>query len=559
MRKSLILLAALSACKPENNLTPEVYQDPNLVLEYPAAAEWAPLGTVKARGIAEHLEQVKVNDAAASPEEGRFQADVDLKRGVNLVEASGIDMHGDPKFVRHGVLAGEFKEPQGAVAQAGRIRVNQGGIDAILDTAAPMLDVYAVAPLISNPIYSDSYDIEIFGFGFELLQVDAYLTQIWYDPPQLSADPTPGVLKVHGELPNLYAQVYVTADILGLWTIEPGTADVAASRIVMDLPLTVGAPNHRLTVGMNTPTTRIDDFWFDLSLIPSEVEGWLLSDFVESYLEDTVPGMLTDMLPGLVQSKLDALDPSFETELMGQPLAIDAAFSYANVDDDGIILDVDLDVDMPGNGDLPYEGYLTGDAFGEEPDPSHASDLSMSLYDDLLNRVMFEVWSAGLLNLTLSSEDGSLSPLMLAPLHATEGTITMEGQLPPVVVKNADGELEAQIGELMVTIDTPDGELGHHLVASITVFAPLEVNVENDVLALALGTPVLTVTVRDSDWGAENETVTNLLEEMLPIDTMLRMFGDFTFPLPALPGISIAQGEATRDGDVHTNVTVDLQ
>lgn len=558
MRKSLVLLAALTACKPENELNVQEYQDPNLVLEFPAAAEWTPLGTVKARGVAEHLEQVKVNTEAAPAEEGRFQADITLERGVNLVEASGVDMHGDPKFVRHGVLAGEFKEPQGAVEQAGRIRVNQGGIDAILAAAAPMLDVYAVAPLISNPIYSDSYDVEIFGFGFELIQVDAYLTQIWYDPPRLSANPTPGVLKVHGELPNVYAQVYVTGDILGLWTVD-GTADVAASKIVMDLPLTVGAPNHRLTVGLNTPTTRIDDFWFDLSLIPSEIEGWLLSDFVEGYLEDTVPGLLTDMLPGLVQDKLDALDPSFQTELMGNPLAIDAEFSYANVDDDGIILDVDLDVDMPGNGELPYEGYLTGDAFGEEPDPSHASDISMALYDDLLNRVMFEVWSAGVLNMTMSSEDGSLSPLMLAPLHATEGTITIEGMLPPVVVKNEAGELEAQIGELIVTIDTPDGELGHHLVASITMFAPLEVNVANDVLALELGDPVLTVTVRDSDWGAENETVTNLLEEMLPIDTMLRMFGDFTFPLPALPGISIAQGEAVRDGEVHTNVTVDLQ
>ena len=34
---------------------------------------------------------------------------------------------------------------------------------------------------------------------------------------------------------------------------------------------------------------------------------------------------------------------------------------------------------------------------------------------------------------------------------------------------------------------------------------------------------------------------------------------DFTFPLPALPGISIAEGDAVREGEVHTNVTVDLQ
>jgi hypothetical protein len=558
MRKSIVVLAALTACKPENTLVVDEFRDPNLVLEYPAAAAWVPTGDIKARGVAENLEQVTVNEAAAPPEDGRFQADISLDRGMNLVEATGVDMHGDPRFVRNGVLAGEFKEPHGAVDQAARLRVNQGGLDAILAAAAPMMDVYAVAPMITNPIYTDSYDVEVFGFGFELLYVEAHLTQIWYDQPVLSANPTPGVLKVHGELPNVYAQVYVWADVAGLFTVD-GTADIAASRIVLDVPLTVGAPNHRLTVGMNTPVTRIDDFWFDLSLIPSEIEGWLLSDFVEGYLEDTVPDMMLEMLPGLVQSKLDALDPSFETDLMGNPLSVDAEFSYANVDDDGVILDVDLDVDMPGNGALPYEGYLTGDEFGEEPDPSHSADIAMSLYDDLLNRVMFEVWSAGVLNMQMSSEDGSLSPLMLAPLHATEGTIGIEGMLPPVIVKNEAGELEAQIGELMVTIDTPDGELGHHLVASITMFAPLEIRIENNVLALELGDPVLHVTVRESDWGAENETVTNLLEEMLPIDTMLAMFGDFEFPLPALPGISVAAGEALRDGDVHTNVTVDLQ
>lgn len=559
MRRSVLFsIALISACKPDNALIQQPFKEPVLELTTPAPAAWAPAGSMKAEGHSENLEGLMVLEEQATLEGQRFSATIPVDRGINLVEAGGLDMRGDRHFVRNGLLAGEFKDPSGDVLDAAQVRVNQGGLDAILKVAAPMVSVESIIPFITNPVYEYSYTVDLGFWDFELANAKVYMTQLGYDQPQLSADPQMHVLNVHGVIPNLYTQLYVYVDVAGLFSVDT-YVDVYADRVTLDLPMTLTANAHRIHVGLNTPVTSIDGFYFDTSILPSEIEGTLLSGFVEGYLQDTLPGMMAEMIPPLLEEKLSALDLSFATDLMGHPLAVSAGFAAADVDNDGIVLDVDLDAEIPGTGDLPYEGYLTADEFNESPEADHTADVSMSLYDDLLNRVMFEAWSAGLLEMTMSTDDGTLTPLMLAPLQATQGTITISGKLPPVIVSNDAGDLIAQLGEIELVIDTPDGGLGTHLVASVTAFVPLEVNVQDNVLSLALGTPDFHITVRDSDWGADNGTVTNVLEQMMPVNALLGMLGDFSFPLPALPGISVASGEASRDGLAHTGVIIDLQ
>ena len=83
--------------------------------------------------------------------------------------------------------------------------------------------------------------------------------------------------------------------------------------------------------------------------------------------------------------------------------------------------------------------------------------------------------------------------------------------------------------------------------------------VESNELVLDLGTPALTMMVRDSDWGASNEAITQLVEEMLPLDLMLALVGDLSFPLPELEGIGIASAYVGRDAaQAHTNIQIAL-
>ena len=85
------------------------------------------------------------------------------------------------------------------------------------------------------------------------------------------------------------------------------------------------------------------------------------------------------------------------------------------------------------------------------------------------------------------------------------------------------------------------------------------VAVESGEVVLDLGSPDLHMMVRDSDWGASNESITQLVEEMLPLDSMLALLGDLSFPLPELGGIGIASAYVGRDtAQAHTNITIAL-
>ena len=75
-----------------------------------------------------------------------------------------------------------------------------------------------------------------------------------------------------------------------------------------------------------------------------------------------------------------------------------------------------------------------------------------------------------------------------------------------------------------------------------------------------LGTPELVLMVRESSMGADDEEMTNLVEQVLPLDLLFALLGDFSFPLPALYGIELDEGSATRDASgVYTGLEISLK
>lgn len=554
MRRALFpMVICLAACKQDSGLNEPTFLEPSLELRNPGRAAWTSAGTVAFDGHAENLTNVSVATIATTPDSaGDFGGETTMERGINLIEASGTDMNGDLRYVRNGVLAGDFGDPTERIENAARVRVNQGGLDVISAKAAEMLTADALRPMITgfNPVYEYHYDL----WGFEAVNAYADVTWIDFGSPSLELSPRTGVLDTGVQLPNLAVDVTVYGDIVGIDFETYVTAIAEKARATGKM--TVSASHGDLQVGFTDGLVYLDGFFFDLSLIPSEIEGDLLSSTVQGFLEDKLSAILTEQVPALIEAQLSQLDLSFNTVLMERDVAIHGSFASAGVDNSGIVADIDLDVNLPDETDLPYEGYLLADA--GEPDSSVQSDLAVSLSDDLLNRVLFEAWQSSLIDMRMSTDDGSLSPIMLLPLHATEGTITLHGNLPPVAVESA-GQLQAQIGELDLVIDTPGGELGEHLEASVTAYVPLEITITDGVLKLALGSPKFNVTVRNSDWGASNEATTQLLEEMLPIDTLLTLLGDFEFPIPELVGITVGSAEVERSGGVYSDITVDLR
>ena len=520
------------------------------VLQSPKGGEFLEEGSQEVSGKAVNLTEVQVNGVAAEVDAGTFVADVELARGVNVVEGSGVDATGHTIFDRNGVLVGEFEDDNGAVEDALLLRVNDGGLRRIGEIGADMLASQTISESITaiNPVYSDSY-------AWDYVIVAADVESVSYDTPEFAFKPRDGALGLQVTLPNLYVDIYAYGEAFGF----DFDSDVSmwASAAVLSADLYITAQNGRIAVDIGEVTVELKDFGYDTSLLPGDVESYILVETIRDTITEMLVEKVNEMVPPLLDETLSGLDPSFSTELMG--LSVDLAFEFAKVDidDDGVALNLDMDVVIPSTGDHAGPGYLGADL--GSPDLDTHADVSGAVSDNLLNRMLYEAWAGGLLDIRLSTDDGSLSALMLAPLKATEGTITVNALLPPVVVER-EGELQAQMGELIVNIDTPGGALGDHLQAAVNAFVPLEIVVEGGELTLKLGTPEVVLMVRESTMGATDEEMTRLVEDMLPIDVLFSLLGDFSFPLPALYGLEIDEGAAERDDSgVYTGLEVSLK
>ena len=131
--------------------------------------------------------------------------------------------------------------------------------------------------------------------------------------------------------------------------------------------------------------------------------------------------------------------------------------------------------------------------------------------------------------------------------------------LPPPVAIEADGGLELQVGELDLRIDTPGGTYGDTVTLRLAGKIPLAPRIEGGALGVELGTPELSLMVVETDWRASYSTITNLLEDQLPISSLMAIAGAFSFPLPSFAGISVSEAIAIRaPSGVHTEIALDL-
>ncbi|MCB9777043.1 MAG: hypothetical protein H6742_00600 [Alphaproteobacteria bacterium] len=550
-----LLLPFAIGCKKEDDIVPGQTQrvDPMLQLDSPAAASWLPVGPTPVAGISRDMRTVKVGEQQLVLNDGgAFSGQVELVRGVNVVEARGTDVRGDTHYARHGVLAGTFGEPDGAIEDAAVIRLNQSGLDVLLGMIGELIDPSILDGTLStiNPIYSDSYGI----FGWDAVTIEADVDGVDFGVIQLAVTPRSGALHLEGTLPDLFVDAQARGSVVGF----DFDSDVTmwADRADLEATLELGAKNGMVTAELSDMSLELVGFGYDTSLLPGDVESWILVDTLQSTIEEQVLAMVEEEVPGFLDEALAGLDLSFETELLSTPLSVAADIVRVDVDGDGVELGVDITADMPNAG-VEGSGFLLagpGEAFVD-----HDAHMAAVIGDDLLNRMLYEAWAAGVLELSMSTYDGSLQSFLLTPLHATEGTITVDAALPPVIVEGRNG-LQLQAAELIVTIDTPDGELGTHLVIAVAAKADLEVGYEDGELVLDLGEVNPVLMVRESDWGASNEAVTELVAEMLPLDTLLALVGNFSFPIPEISGLVLTDVQVSRESSgVHTGVTASLE
>ncbi len=558
MSRTVLLIALTAAAVGCKNGDSAADSEPGITLTSPVRAAWLAPGDTTATGRAHRLSGVTVNGVAATVDEDaaegdNFSAKVTVKPGINLIEARGAEEDGDVHYQRHGVLAGEFAAVEEAVEQGVHIRLNRGGLQAVMGAAGGLINDDEVATSVSamNPIYSGSYAVT----EESTVTFDASVTDLTFDTPVLRALPASHKLVFEADLPNFDVDVFVEGDAFGF--SADGTITLSATNVLLTGDLILRATGGRVEADLTEATVELVGFGYDTSLLPDAIDGEFLVDSLRAVLENKVREAMLERIPPILDAQLAGLATGTSTEILGYPVDIAADIETVDVDPEGVFASTALTVEVGGITAKEYEGVFWIDP--AEPSPSRSADVGLAVSDNLMNRVLFEAWRAGVLDQTLSTDDGSLPPATLLPLKATQGTIVLEALLPPVILEN-EGQLQAQIGELDVDITTPDGQLGQHLRVSAFVWADASLEVENGVLHPVLGETKVTLAVRDSDWGASNEAITELLTTMLPLETLLSLLTNIDYPLPTFGSLAIDSATVARDaGGTHTDAAIEMR
>ena len=549
MRAHLLLATLLLVgCKKSEptpvTTTPEPgpsADDLALVVTEPDPASYHNLGTVKLAGTHVGMEAVTVDGSPADADDGaNWSHTISLERGVNTFEVRG-DKGSTFRMARQSVMAGSFGEPSGTIGDAVGVRLNQGGLDAVGVMIAGLIDDASLSKTLAKagPIYEST-----------LLDVDQVV--LYFDPIQTQLTPGAGGLDIVLTLPNTEVWALVDVPLLDPFDVW---LTMDSARVTGTIDLGTDGSGH-LTADLSSPTVQLVNFEYDTSLIPGSSLA-LFDGTIQGVLEDVILEQLETLVPDLLEEQLATLELAFELDLLGTPVSIATDFAHAAVDPQGVQLVADLDVDVDANGLKAAPGYLRADV--AQPTPNTRDDLTIALSDDLVNRLLYEVWAGGILDLQLSTEDGSLPSSYLESFGTEEGTLSIDARMPPVLVQKG-AETELQVGEMLLRLSTPTNSNFTYIDLALSLSIPVDLEVVDGALDIDLGAPDLAFIVRDTDWGTVNEEfITELLEEQLPIESLLIVLGAISFDLPSIAGLSLENASIDRDeSEVFTNIAAEL-
>lgn len=530
---------------------PPAYVEPELEFVTPSAGDWLGQGQVEVQGVARGLENITLDGQPVTVDaDGHFLAAVDVQDGIHLLELRGTEPDGDVRFARQSVMVGSYAPADEPLHDAARLRLNSSGLDFALQLAEQQVrsaDVQAMA-LAANPVYQEDMG---------LFQLRADVQQVSFGALQLDATPDVGVIHLRAVIPSVLLSVPVSAR--GFFFNADAVATASANQAIVTGDLTLDAVDGEPVLQLTGVDIAFQGLQLHTQGLPSPFDQLLVGDVMDAALRELLPQAIASIVPQELALTLRSMNLSFGLNLLGSQLTADASFGSFTIAPDGIEASVDVAVSTPGAGALGAPGFLRASA---PPSANHVGDVSLGLSDSLVNLLLFQAWSAGSLDMDLPLNLlGGEQPI--ANLIG-DGTLHVRPVLPPVVVERQG--LQAQIGELGLAVDTPSGNFGEHieLAASLTSAVGVSDALQasgGQGLALALGSPEMQLAARASDWGAiDAETLTNMLEVVVPVDAVLAAFSGVEVPFPevrglAIGGVDVHRSASQSDTDIVLSLT----
>lgn len=323
-----MLLLLSIACLSENQLHADQERppEPSIAVTSPASGSWLAEGTAEVQGSFANLYQLDVNNSTVTPNpaEGTFASTIELRRGINTIQAYGETQDGEGwRYDRVAVLAGDYADPGYPVEDAVGIRLNQSGLDAAVDFVAGMVDDETVAETAMgmNPIYEDSYGV----LGWDAVDIEARIDDLTFDDLRIAATPSEDELELRVVIPDLFVDLQAVGEIV--WIDFDVDASIWADQAVITLGLGVDTDDGDLVVDLLSSEVDLVGFGYDTSLLPGDVESYLFVSTISEKLEGMLLEQTEEQVPPLLASTLGDLDLSTELELMDTPVSLAATFA----------------------------------------------------------------------------------------------------------------------------------------------------------------------------------------------------------------------------------------
>jgi len=538
---SLLLIACRQDApteQPDDTAEAAATPDPVLVVQSPAAAAWLPAGPTEVSGYVRDASDLRLNgDRLDVSTSDTFSVTADLPRGITVFSAEADGDDGAPLSARVGVIAGDFAEPGEDVTNGLLARLNQPGLATLADFGETLVtaEVLTEQLALANPVYNAE---PIVG-----TQLQADLAGVDFEKPEIIVTPTDGALQLQVSIPSLVVDVDAFGEVA--WIDFRETVQVTAERAVLTADVLLSVEDNAPAVQLVDPEVTLAGFAYDASILPSWIEDYLFTDSIRTAIEDALVDQMTEMVPAMLDETMAGLELAYSTEILGTALDVGVRFDAMDIDEDGLQLGLGLDMLIDGEAapDKVYGGFLTAPEAPSVPDVT--TPMALILGDDLLNHALFELWRGGLADVDLSTEDGSLDPTLFEGVSVSTATVSTRAALPPVIVET-DGQLELQLAELELTVETPGGSIGERLVARVDVSAQVGFGIEDSVLGLELHDLELGLSVTESDWGLSEDGLKNILSGLLSAEALQETLDGLALELPELYGLSISEADVAR-------------
>jgi hypothetical protein len=428
-----------------------------------------------------------------------------LANGLNIIELVVVADEGGPgeqtARASTSVLYAADEWPNGAMIEdAVGLRITENGFDDLEGLIeAYIADVDFEEIIYSqNPIFNERLEV----WGVTLASARATVTGVAYDPPQVYFDAAAAAIGTSAQMTNIVLDFQVTGTILGIGYSISGDVSVNAVDLDTFTFVYLNAETGQITIDMDQFAVTLTGFNMDISGFPDELED-LFQDTISDAIEDAANAALYAMIPPLLQEVFNNIQLEFDIPMGDVDFSFRALPAVLDFDDVGMETWMDAEISAshydpavrPFNGSIRTAGSRPQMGATTVPNVGEPYGMGVALADDVLNRLLYELYRTGTLHMDVDDAINACSPvfyLLLPQICDAYGTgpgdtvnvdVKIRPQLPPVMLRS-NGKAgtigsDIQFGDMFIYLYA-DGPSGSEPVLTIAVSATIPTDISHE-------------------------------------------------------------------------------